>query len=70
MSVVSTVLGLLPLLWEAGPGADVAARIAAPVIGGLVSCLVLTLLVLPAAYSVWRRSQLRRGRLAAPIEAR
>lgn len=59
MSVGSTVLGLLPLLWEAGPGADVSARIAAPVIGGLVSCMVLTLLVVPAAYAVWRRRQLR-----------
>ncbi len=59
MSVASTVLGLLPLLWEAGPGADVSARIAAPVVGGLVSCLVLTLLVLPAAYTVWRSRQIR-----------
>jgi len=62
MSVASTVLGLLPLLWEAGPGADVSARIAAPVVGGLVSCLVLTLLVLPAAYTIWRRRQVRVGR--------
>ena len=58
MSVGSTVLGLLPLLWEVGPGADVSARIAAPVIGGLVSCMVLTLLVVPAAYAVWRRHEL------------
>ncbi|MDP2342709.1 MAG: efflux RND transporter permease subunit [Deltaproteobacteria bacterium] len=64
MSVASTVLGLLPLLWEAGPGADVSARIAAPVVGGLISCLVLTLLVLPAAYTVWRRRQVPRAVLA------
>jgi Cu(I)/Ag(I) efflux system membrane protein CusA/SilA len=69
MSVGSTVLGLLPLLWEAGPGADVSARIAAPVIGGLVSCMVLTLLVVPAAYAVWRRRELqRRGHGEAPPE--
>lgn len=61
MSVFSTALGLLPLMWESGPGADVSARIAAPVIGGVFSCLVLTLLVLPAAYSIWRRWQLRHG---------
>jgi Cu(I)/Ag(I) efflux system membrane protein CusA/SilA len=61
MSVASTVLGLLPLLWEAGPGADVSARIAAPVVGGLVSCLFLTLFVLPAAYAVWRRRQATRS---------
>ena len=66
MSVASTVLGLMPLLWEAGPGADVSARIAAPVVGGLVSCLVLTLLVLPAAYTVWRRRQVRQARAIAP----
>ena len=69
MSVASTVLGLLPLLWEAGPGADVSARIAAPVVGGLVSCLALTLLVLPAAYAVWRRRQIRRGGIDGPPEA-
>lgn len=65
MSVASTVLGLLPLLWEAGPGADVSARIAAPVVGGLVSCLLLTLIVLPAAYAVWRRRQVRRSSMVA-----
>jgi copper/silver efflux system protein len=65
MSVLSTALGLLPLMWEAGPGADVAARIAAPLIGGLWTCMILTLLVLPAAYAIWRRSQLRRGTLCA-----
>jgi Cu(I)/Ag(I) efflux system membrane protein CusA/SilA len=59
MTVATTVLGLLPLLWEAGVGADVSARTAAPVVGGLWSCMVLTLLVLPAAYAMWRRHQVR-----------
>jgi len=59
MTVATTVLGLLPLLWEAGVGADVSARTAAPVVGGLWSCMVLTLLVLPAAYAIWRRRQVR-----------
>ena len=45
MTVATTVLGLLPLLWEAGVGADVSARTAAPVVGGLWSCMLLTLLV-------------------------
>ncbi len=61
MTVATTVLGLMPLLWEAGIGADVSARTAAPVVGGLWSCLVLTLLVLPAAYAMWRRHQVRVG---------
>jgi Cu(I)/Ag(I) efflux system membrane protein CusA/SilA len=59
MTVATTVLGLLPLLWEAGVGADVSARTAAPVVGGLWSCMLLTLLVLPAGYAVWRRHQVR-----------
>jgi Cu(I)/Ag(I) efflux system membrane protein CusA/SilA len=57
MTVATTVLGLLPLLWESGVGADVSARTAAPVVGGLWSCMLLTLLVLPAAYAMWRRHQ-------------
>lgn len=60
MTVATTVLGLLPLLWESGVGADVTARTAAPVVGGLLSCTVLTLLVLPAAYAFWRQHQWRR----------
>jgi Cu(I)/Ag(I) efflux system membrane protein CusA/SilA len=59
MTVATTGLGLLPLLWEAGVGADVSARTAAPVVGGLWSCMLLTLLVLPAAYAMWRRHQVR-----------
>jgi Cu(I)/Ag(I) efflux system membrane protein CusA/SilA len=63
MTVATTVLGLMPLLWESGVGADVSARTAAPVVGGLWSCMFLTLLVLPAAYAIWRRGQIRRGGL-------
>jgi Cu(I)/Ag(I) efflux system membrane protein CusA/SilA len=59
MTVATTVLGLLPLVWEAGVGADVSARTAAPVVGGLWACMVLTLLVLPAGYAMWRRHQVR-----------
>jgi Cu(I)/Ag(I) efflux system membrane protein CusA/SilA len=66
MTVATTVLGLLPLLWEAGVGADVSARTAAPVVGGLWSCMFLTLLVLPAAYAMWRRHQVR-ATLAMPL---
>jgi copper/silver efflux system protein len=61
MTVATTVLGLLPLMWEDGVGADVSARTAAPVVGGLWSCMFLTLLVIPAAYAIWRRHQMRNG---------
>lgn len=60
MTVATTVLGLMPLLWESGVGADLSARTAAPVVGGLWSCMFLTLLVLPAAYCVWRRRDVAR----------
>jgi Cu(I)/Ag(I) efflux system membrane protein CusA/SilA len=69
MTVATTVLGLMPLLWEAGVGADLSARTAAPVVGGLWSCMFLTLLVLPAAYAIWRRWQFDRTRAAAPVAA-
>ncbi len=69
MTVATTVLGLLPLLWESGVGADVSARTAAPVVGGLWSCMLLTLLVLPAAYAMWRRHQVRVAMAVSPHEA-
>jgi Cu(I)/Ag(I) efflux system membrane protein CusA/SilA len=65
MTVATTVLGLLPMLWESGVGADVSARTAAPVVGGLWSCMVLTLLVLPAGYAMWRRGQIRASMVVA-----
>ena len=68
MTVATSVLGLAPLLWEGGVGADLSARTAAPVIGGMVSCLFLTLLVLPAAYAIWRRYQWQHGRLNSAAE--
>jgi len=64
MTVATTVLGLLPLLFSSGVGADLSARTAAPVVGGLWSCMFLTLLVLPAAYAIWRRRQVEAGAIA------
>jgi len=69
MTVATTVFGLMPLLWESGVGADLSARTAAPVVGGLWSCLFLTLLVLPAAYAIWRRRQFDREGSPAPVRA-
>ena len=59
MTVASTMLGLLPILWSTGTGASVMKRIAAPMVGGMVSSTVLTLLVIPAIWSLWRERQLR-----------
>ncbi|HDN9020635.1 TPA: efflux RND transporter permease subunit [Aeromonas salmonicida] len=58
MTVVTIIAGLLPIMWSQGTGSEVMQRIAAPMIGGMVSALVLTLLVLPAAYYLWRSQSL------------
>jgi Cu(I)/Ag(I) efflux system membrane protein CusA/SilA len=62
MTVLTNVFGLLPVLLDDGVGADVAKRIAAPMWGGLVSLTLLTLLVVPAVYVVWRSFALRHGK--------
>ncbi len=55
MTVVTIVAGLLPILWSTGTGADVMKRIAAPMVGGMISSTLLELLVLPVVYFLWRR---------------
>ncbi|HET7687870.1 MAG TPA: efflux RND transporter permease subunit, partial [Candidatus Macondimonas sp.] len=70
MTVATTVLGLMPLLWESGIGADLSARTAAPVVGGLFACMFLTLLVLPAVYAIWRHWQLRTGQFSTATSER
>jgi Cu(I)/Ag(I) efflux system membrane protein CusA/SilA len=54
MTVAAIIGGLLPIMWTTGTGADVMKRIAAPMIGGMVSSTVLTLLVIPMLYALWR----------------
>jgi len=58
MTVVAMTAGLLPRLWSSGIGADLMKRIAAPMVGGLVSSFALELLVYPALFAMWKRSQL------------
>jgi Cu(I)/Ag(I) efflux system membrane protein CusA/SilA len=57
MTVTAIMGGLLPLLWGTGAGGTVMRRIAAPMIGGMVSSTVLTLLVIPAIYSLWKERE-------------
>ena len=59
MTVVTIIAGLLPIMWSQGTGSEVMQRIAAPMIGGMVSALVLTLLVLPAAFYLWKSRVLK-----------
>jgi Cu(I)/Ag(I) efflux system membrane protein CusA/SilA len=54
MTVVTILAGLLPVMWSQGTGADVMKRIAAPMVGGVVTSALLELLVYPALYSVWK----------------
>ena len=54
MTVACMILGLIPILWSTGTGADVMKRIAAPMIGGIVTSFLLELLVYPAIYEVWK----------------
>jgi Cu(I)/Ag(I) efflux system membrane protein CusA/SilA len=61
MTVVSTMAGLLPIMWVSGTGSEVMRRIAAPMIGGMVSSTVLTLVVIPAIYALVKQWRLNRG---------
>ena len=58
MTVATIVIGLLPVLYGTGTGSEVMSRIAAPMVGGMFSAIVLTLLVLPAVYLLWRKRNL------------
>ncbi|HNN05241.1 MAG TPA: efflux RND transporter permease subunit [Leptospiraceae bacterium] len=55
MTVMCGIAGLLPILWSSGAGSDLMKRIAAPMVGGLVTSFILELLVYPAVYLLWRR---------------
>lgn len=59
MTSVSIIVGLLPVLYGTGTGSEVMSRIAAPMIGGMLSALVLSLLILPVMYLLWRQFELR-----------
>jgi Cu(I)/Ag(I) efflux system membrane protein CusA/SilA len=61
MTVTAMFLGLLPIMWSLGTGADVMKRIAAPMVGGIFSSFALELLVYPVVYSLWR------SRSGAPV---
>ena len=69
MTVVAITAGLLPILWGHGTGASVMKRIAAPMVGGMLSSALLTLVVIPAVYSLWRERQLSRAARSAEPRA-
>ncbi|HET9594943.1 MAG TPA: efflux RND transporter permease subunit [Anaeromyxobacteraceae bacterium] len=64
MTVATMLAGLVPLLWATGSGADVMKRIAAPMVGGLLTSAFLTLEIIPVVYTYWRQEQVLWERLA------
>ncbi len=64
MTVATMLAGLVPLLWATGSGSDVMKRIAAPMVGGLVTSAFLTLEIIPVVYTYWRQEQVLWERLA------
>ncbi len=61
MTVTAIIGGLAPIMWSAGTGADVMKRVAAPMVGGMVTASALTLGVIPAIYLLWRQWQVARS---------
>ncbi len=54
MTGMALLMGLIPIMWSSGTGADVMKRIAAPMVGGITSALLIVLIVFPALYAIWR----------------
>jgi Cu(I)/Ag(I) efflux system membrane protein CusA/SilA len=69
MTVLTTIIGLLPVMIGTGTGSEIMQRIAAPMVGGLVSSTLLTLIVIPAMYVVYYRIRLARGTIGASAAA-
>jgi len=67
MTVTATMAGLLPIMWGHGTGSQVMKRIAAPMVGGMVSSTILTLVVIPAIYALWKGWELRRNGEDSPV---
>ncbi|MDP2264596.1 MAG: CusA/CzcA family heavy metal efflux RND transporter [Hydrogenophaga sp.] len=66
MTTITVIAGLLPIMWSTGTGSEVMRRIAAPMVGGMVSSTILTLMVIPALYAVAKQWTLRAGRRTMP----
>ena len=64
MTVATTVLALLPIMWTTSTGAETMKRIAAPMIGGLISTTILTLVILPVVYEIYLERRFSREREA------
>jgi Cu(I)/Ag(I) efflux system membrane protein CusA/SilA len=65
MTVAAASMGLMPIMWSAGAGADLMKRVAAPMVGGLFTSFIMELLVYPAIFLLWRSRAVRRGSVTA-----
>ncbi|PKO41323.1 MAG: CusA/CzcA family heavy metal efflux RND transporter [Betaproteobacteria bacterium HGW-Betaproteobacteria-4] len=70
MTVVAIMAGLLPIMWSTGTGSEVMSRIAAPMVGGMISSTILTLGVIPALYAMVKEWRLKRGLETLPVEGK
>ena len=61
MTVAGSILGLLPIMWSSGTGSELVRRIAAPMVGGMVTTTLLTLVVIPAVYALMKEIGIRRA---------
>ena len=65
MTVGTTLIGLVPIMWSAGVGADVMKPIAAPIIGGLITSTVHVLIITPVIFALMKERALKKGKLKA-----
>jgi Cu(I)/Ag(I) efflux system membrane protein CusA/SilA len=67
MTVAVIIAGLMPIMWGSGTGSEIMQRIAAPMVGGMITAPLLSMLVIPAAYLLMRRPRLSVGRAHPPV---
>ena len=66
MTVLTVIIGLVPIMYGQGTGSEVMQRIAAPMIGGMASALLLTLLIIPAIFRLWKQRELKQSQTIQP----
>jgi Cu(I)/Ag(I) efflux system membrane protein CusA/SilA len=66
MTVCTTLIGLLPVMYGTETGSQVMKRIAGPMVGGLISSTILTLIIIPVVYDLWKRWELRQTIISGP----
>ncbi len=67
MTMFTTVIGLLPIMWSTGTGSDVMKRIAAPMVGGITTSVAMELILYPVIFFLWRKKSLDRASVAGDI---